>query len=819
MKKQFYNKGKYFLTMLALMISGYTMSQNCSAGFVYSVNPNGVVSFYDSSFVNGNITSATWMFGDGTTGTGTQVTHQYNTSGFITVCYFITTSTGCSDSTCQVITLNPCTLTATLVYDSLQQNLFAIASGGTPPYSYNWTNGQTLIGIFVPNPGMYCCNITDSNGCTYTACYLVGGSGCSASFITSIMGNVVVFGNNSQSFSSLLWNFGDGTTSAATSPTHTYAQAGTYYACLTAYDGTGAVCSQYCDTIVIVPQTGNTIICGNVFQDINANGFNDNEPGFGNSPVMIWGSGMQYTAMPDSNGNYSISVPPGTYNIVYCVQQPYSLTLPSDSGGCGFYQVTIAAGDTICGFNFGVSLNSSSIVGYVFADSNNNGTKDAGEPGIPYQPVQIGSLTAYTDLTGKYERYVPVGTYTVSYTPSGVYASYPLTTAGSNSVNVVGVGITYQGGDYGLNLPAGATNIAVNLLPHTTITPGFPAWYDIQVCNIGINPTGATVTMNYDPGLTYTFGSPVPASVNTSAHVITWNLPTMASGQCLYIQADFSASTSYQIGDATFEFCSAYPTSGTDIDLTNNTDTVHQIVTGSWDPNNKLSVQTNNNNPVQQIVSSVNANQEIEYTINFQNLGTAPAVNVVVVDNLSTDLVAGSYQLTGASHNVSVSRNGMNVIYNFQNIMLPDANSNEPMSHGFVSYKINAVNGLVAGTQISDFSKIYFDFNSPVTTNIAVVTMVNPTGINEQGEANLHSVYPNPVSDVATIQFTLGQNSLVGLELFDAAGRSTILMPEVMMQAGLHNTNLNANQLSEGLYLLKLNVNGKSSVMKVTVKH
>ena len=92
-------------------------------------------------------------------------------------------------------------------------------------------------------------------------------------------------------------------------------------------------------------------------------------------------------------------------------------------------------------------------------------------------------------------------------------------------------------------------------------------------------------------------------------------------------------------------------------------------------------------------------------------------------------------------------------------------------------------------------------------------------GINEQGEANLHSVYPNPVSDVATIQFTLGQNSLVGLELFDAAGRSTILMPEVMMQAGLHNTNLNANQLSEGLYLLKLNVNGKSSVMKVTVKH
>ncbi len=354
--KQINKKGRSILIMLAIMLSGLSsMAQNCNANFQYFAGPGGVVTFMDSSFASGNITGYTWTFGDGTSGTGQQVSHTYNGVGPYTVCLFITTSNGCSDSTCALVSLNPCNISGVILYDSLQQTLTVTASGGVAPYTYNWTNGQTGMSISVGNPGMYCCVITDANGCAYTACYMVGGSGCSAAFITNIMGNVVVFGNNSQSFASLLWNFGDGTTSVATSPTHTYAQAGTYYPCLTVYDGNGAICSQYCDTIVIVPQAGNTVICGNVFQDMNANGFNDNEPGFANTPVMIWGSGMQYTAMPDSNGNYSINVPPGTYNIVYCVQQPYSLTLPLDSGGCGFYQVTIAAGDTICGFNFGVS--------------------------------------------------------------------------------------------------------------------------------------------------------------------------------------------------------------------------------------------------------------------------------------------------------------------------------------------------------------------------------------------------------------------------------------------------------------------------------
>jgi uncharacterized repeat protein (TIGR01451 family) len=823
--KQYYNivrkmAGLFSFIMLT-MLSNSSKAQNCAAGFAYSVGGGGQVTFFDSSWASGTITSYQWIFGDGTSGTGSQISHQYNGGGTYTVCLFITTSNGCSDSTCQVINLNGCNLSAFIMHDSLLQTLSVQASGGTPPYSYSWTNGANTATITATTSGTYCCVVTDANGCVFTTCYqLNGGTGCYASFITSVVGNLVYFGNNSQSFSSLLWDFGDGTTSTLSiPPPHTYAQPGYYYPCLTVFDGNGQVCSQYCDTIYIQASGGNAVICGNVFNDLNANGFNDNEPGYSNMPVYLWGNGLQLSAMPDSSGHYSISLAPGTYTVNYCVQQPFTLTLPPDSFNCGFYTVTIGAGDTICGFDFGVSLSSSSIEGYVFADVNNNGVMDALEAGIPYQPVQIGNQWAYTDINGRFERFVPIGNYTVSYTPSGNYASFALTTSSSYTVNVTSTGTTYQSGNFGLNIPAGSTNLAVSLLPHTTVTPGFPAWYDIQVCNIGINPTGATVSMTYDPGLTFTYANPTPASVNTTNHTITWNLSTIGIGSCRYINVDFTASTAYQIGDATFELCSAYPTIGTDIDLSNNVDTVHQIVTGSWDPNNKLSIQTNNNNPTQQIISAINSNQEIQYTINFQNLGTAPAVNVVVVDQLSANVNANSFQMMGASHNVQVMRNGNTVMYRFNNIMLPDAATNEPQSHGFVTYKVNANTGLAAGVQIADFADIYFDFNSPVTTNNAVVTMVNPTGINEQNNTTLMNAYPNPVNHQATVRYQLNESALVSLELLDASGRNMMLSSEVMKTAGMQETTIDAHKLANGIYLLKLSVNGHSSYTKISVQH
>ena len=819
----FTRKGSFFLTILTVfLLSGLNKSsaQSCNAAFTYTTNPNGLITFIDLSYSSGTITNYQWIFGDGTSGTGSVVTHQYNGSGPYIVCHSITTSNGCNDSTCNIVFLNPCNLNFTFNYDSLAATLTAVASGGTAPYSYLWNNGDTSSTINVLLGITYCCTVTDFNGCTFSHCFNTSGSTvCNAYFNYNVNGSNVQFANASTGqYLTLLWDFGDGTTSPGFNPNHTYAQTGIYNVCINLYNA-GSLCSQFCDTVNVNTGTA-PILCGNIFNDLNANGFNDGEPAFTSGYVQVSGAGFSQSVFPDSSGNYSLTVSPGLYTIRYCAIQPYTLTLPPDSLVCAKYYITIGANDTICGLDFGVTLSSAIVEGYVFADFNSNGIMDASEQVIPNQSVQIGNTMVTTDNSGQYSKFVPLGNYTVNYAPGGNFSGFSLTTPSSYMVNVTALGTTYNAGNFGLNIPLGSTDISANILPGSGITPGQRVKYNLQICNNGTNPTGAVVNMVYDSGLTFHYANPAPASNNTTTYTLTWNMSNLQPFQCSNIYVDFTTDTiTYQIGDSTLQYCSAYPTIGTDVNLANNVDSAHQVVGTSWDPNNKLSIKTNNNNPNVQIISSINSDQKIKYTINFQNLGTAPAFNVVVKDHLSANVDANSFQFIGSRHPATVTRIGNEVMYNFQNIKLPDANSNEPGSHGFVSYSVNAISGLAAGTQISDFADIYFDYNSPVTTNNAVVTMVGPTGLNEIDNAVQLSTYPNPLNGLSTVQFILNNKAKVSLALMDATGRIIIQHPEAMMQAGLQKTTIDASTLADGIYLLQLNVDGKNSFMKVAVSH
>jgi len=87
---------------------------------------------------------------------------------------------------------------------------------------------------------------------------------CAAGFVMyPDAGDVTVVNSSTGSNLSYLWDFGDGNTSNAQFPTHTYATTGNYYLCLTVDDGAGCV-DMYCDSIgqngvVFNKQTGFTI--------------------------------------------------------------------------------------------------------------------------------------------------------------------------------------------------------------------------------------------------------------------------------------------------------------------------------------------------------------------------------------------------------------------------------------------------------------------------------------------------------------------------------------------------------------------------------
>lgn len=136
-----------------------------------------------------------------------------------------------------------------------------------PITSYLWTFGdgetsdaENPVHVF-DEPGAYevCLTIETSGGCIDDRCetILIGDIECAASFTYEAEGLVVDFDNSSEAAGDITgyyWEFGDGSTSDAEEPTHTYDEAGVYDVCLTISAETedGEACtSVYCLTIEI----------------------------------------------------------------------------------------------------------------------------------------------------------------------------------------------------------------------------------------------------------------------------------------------------------------------------------------------------------------------------------------------------------------------------------------------------------------------------------------------------------------------------------------------------------------------------------------
>jgi len=266
-----------FLTALLALIGGAVYA-GCTARASYTQNGSTVTFFNDSSTsVSGNHT-LTWHFGDRTTGSGSQVSHTYNSFGTFNACLVIYDSASlCADSTCFTITVtnnggggNNCNASFSYGIDSAN-SLKYFFSGSTPGagltphwaiYDANTKNytGQNVVHTF-SGSGTY--NVTysliDSIGdtCDFVTKTVVvrnnNTPSCKASYYVALDSNNM-FGlylvNNSTGTNrntQYTWDFGDGTTSNAQYPTHQYANFGLYTICLTISDSNCS--STYCDNV------------------------------------------------------------------------------------------------------------------------------------------------------------------------------------------------------------------------------------------------------------------------------------------------------------------------------------------------------------------------------------------------------------------------------------------------------------------------------------------------------------------------------------------------------------------------------------------
>ena len=121
-------------------------------------------------------------------------------------------------------------------------------------------------------------------------------------------------------------------------------------------------------------------------------------------------------------------------------------------------------------------------------------------------------------------------------------------------------------------------------------------------------------------------------------------------------------------------------------------------------------------------------NTLLDYTIRFQNTGTDTAYKVIVIDTLSQYLDLSTLEPGTSSYPyiLNITGEGLPVLkFTFSNINLTDTFTNELRSHGFVKFKIAPYASTPIGTLINNKCDIYFDYNFPIKTNSAWVTLEN----------------------------------------------------------------------------------------------
>jgi len=242
------------------------------------------------------------------------------------------------------------------------------------------------------------------------------------------------------------------------------------------------------------------------------------------------------------------------------------------------------------------------------------------------------------------------------------------------------------------------------------------------------------------------------------------------------------------------------------LDLTpgNNTITIDGFITGSYDPNDKSVF------PAGAILPSFISNGEkLDYTINFQNTGNDTAFTVLLIDTLSNNLDLSTFQILSNSHPMVVNFYDNVVWFRFNNILLPDSNTNENMSHGFVKYRIQPKSSLILGDEINNTAYIYFDFNAPIITNTTNTIIALPTAIlDKDGQIDLN-LSPNPVHSNG-VKIKSG-SPIILLEVSDVTGK--IIVNSVINH--LMEFNLNTNEFSSGVYHVKVITESGTSVERL----
>lgn len=405
--------------------------------------------------------------------------------------------------------------------------------------------------------------------------------------------------------------------------------------------------------------------------------------------------------------------------------------------------------------------------GRLFHDLDGNGMADVGEPGVSWAGMRTepASSTALSGIDGTFIIYADSGSYQVSPVPP--YPLWQVTTAPPyHDVQLTEGSPVALGLDLGLVAVVDTTIIEASVHTMPGVCESEVQQYLVYT-NRGTRIEQGSVVLVLDTLFGYVDAVPPPDLISGDRY--EWSFTGLGYEEVRTIVVNVTRPPAFFLNDTLNADLQVFRTD--DIGMVTDTFSYAWMepVLCSYDPNDKQ-VRPQGIGP-QGVVDIATAH--FDYTIRFQNTGNAPAVDVVLRDELSDVLVNSTIEVLGYSHEPTRMEIGPDgeLVVEFRGINLPDTASSLELSQGFFSFRVGVPAGTASGTVVANNAAIFFDLNDPIITNTVVNTLVDcalhTASITDMGAGLLEASpavsyqwllngepIPNAVGDTYQVQLT-----------------------------------------------------------------
>jgi len=429
---------------------------------------------------------------------------------------------------------------------------------------------------------------------------------------------------------------------------------------------------------------------------------------------------------------------------------------------------------------------------------------------IPFAKFSLGSdegweTSVYANQSGSLLRYLPEGEYTL--TPQVPYGMELFTLYPSQATLTLPDSI---GGNPSADFCYIATQdldiVDVTLIPIGEARPGFDAEYRITYTNTGNIIKDGDIVLEF-PDDVLDFVSATPDITTIEEGLLSWSFEGLVPFETRSIDFTMNLNSPMETpplnnGDV-LSFTARVSPIG-NVTITSYWSYLNQTVVNSFDPNDKTCLDGDE-------LDIEDVGGSVKYMIRFENIGSADAINVVVIDTIDTNSFdIKTIEVLTASHDVRTEIDGNEVKFIFDDIYLPfdDANND-----GYVTFRINTLDDLTLGHKLENRAGIYFDFNFPIITNTTSteVSETTSTYFEKTSVANV-TCYPNPANNVVNISAAAEIDKVV---LKTASGLTVGSYDLVSKNQSTYRLSLDG--YASGLYLLEVHIGEEHQVRKLVI--